>query len=93
MIVVTGGAGFIGSNLVAGLEAADAGRISVVDRLGSGEKWKNLRRRGLDEIVDPAGLDDFLARRGEDVRYVVHMGAVSATTERPDWQRTRMTTT
>ena len=81
MIVVTGGAGFIGSNLVAGLEAVDAGRISVVDRLGSGEKWKNLRRRGLDEVVDPAGLDDFLARRGEEVRYVVHMGAISATTE------------
>ncbi len=81
MIVVTGGAGFIGSNIVAGLESADAGRVSVVDRLGCGEKWKNLRGRALDELVDPADLDDFLARRGEEVRYVVHMGAISATTE------------
>jgi ADP-L-glycero-D-manno-heptose 6-epimerase len=81
VIVVTGGAGFIGSNIVAGLESADAGRVSVVDRLGCGEKWKNLRGRALDELVDPADLDDFLARRGEEVRYVVHMGAISATTE------------
>jgi ADP-L-glycero-D-manno-heptose 6-epimerase len=81
VIVVTGGAGFIGSNIVAGLESADTGRVSVVDRLGCGEKWKNLRGRALDELVDPADLDDFLARRGEEVRYVVHMGAISATTE------------
>ena len=81
MIVVTGGAGFIGSNLVAGLEQADGGRVSVVDRLGTDDKWKNLRRRGLDELVDPEGLDEFLARRGPEVRYVVHMGAISATTE------------
>ncbi|MEX2465488.1 MAG: ADP-glyceromanno-heptose 6-epimerase [Gemmatimonadota bacterium] len=81
MIVVTGGAGFIGSNLVAALEEAEAGPVSVVDRLGTGDKWKNLRRRGLDELVDPDGFDDFLSRRGGDVRYVVHMGAISATTE------------
>ncbi len=81
MIVVTGGAGFIGSNLVAGLEEADAGRVSVVDRLGTGDKWKNLRARGLDELVEPEGLDDFLDRRARDIRYVVHMGAISATTE------------
>ena len=81
MIVVTGGAGFIGSNLVAGLEDADLGPVSVVDRLGRGEKWKNLRRRDLDELVDPSGLDDFLERRVRDISYVVHMGAISATTE------------
>jgi ADP-L-glycero-D-manno-heptose 6-epimerase len=81
MIVVTGGAGFIGSNLVAGLEDADLGPVSVVDRLGRDEKWKNLRRRDLDELVDPSGLDDFLLRRERDITYVVHMGAISATTE------------
>jgi len=81
MIVVTGGAGFIGSNFVAGLEEAAAGRVTVVDRLGTDDKWKNLRRRLLDELVDPAALGDLLARRAADVRYVVHMGAVSATTE------------
>jgi ADP-L-glycero-D-manno-heptose 6-epimerase len=81
MIVVTGGAGFIGSNLVAGLEDANLGPVSVVDRLGRDEKWKNLRRRDLDELVDPSDLEDFLQRRERDITYVVHMGAISATTE------------
>jgi ADP-L-glycero-D-manno-heptose 6-epimerase len=81
MIVVTGGAGFIGSNLVAGVQGAALGPVSVVDRLGNDDKWKNLRRHELDELVDPTGLEEFLERRGRDVTYVVHMGAVSATTE------------
>ena len=81
MIVVTGGAGFIGSNLVAGLEEAGRGPVTVVDRLGHDDKWKNLRRRELDELVDPDGLDDFLQRRVHDITHVVHMGAISATTE------------
>jgi ADP-L-glycero-D-manno-heptose 6-epimerase len=81
MIVVTGGAGFIGSNLVAGLEEAGRGPVTVVDRLGHDDKWKNLRRRELDEIVDPDGLDDLLHRRLHDITQVVHMGAISATTE------------
>jgi ADP-L-glycero-D-manno-heptose 6-epimerase len=81
MILVTGGAGFIGSNIVAGLEAAEVGPICVVDRLGTGDKWKNLRGRELDELIDPTGLDEFLNGRGREIGYVVHMGAISATTE------------
>ena len=42
MYVVTGGAGFIGSNIVAGLEESAAGDIVVCDRLGSDEKWRNI---------------------------------------------------
>lgn len=80
MILVTGGAGFIGSNVVAALEA-QGGRVAVVDRFGSDDKWRNLASRELDEIVDPTGLDDFLERRGDDVDAIVHMGAISATTE------------
>jgi ADP-L-glycero-D-manno-heptose 6-epimerase len=81
VIVVTGGAGFIGSNLVAGLEDAGKGPICVVDRLGTDDKWKNLRGRELDELVDPGDLDGLLQRRVRDVQYVIHMGAISSTTE------------
>ena len=81
MIVVTGGAGFIGSNLVAGLEEGGFGPVSVVDRFGYDDKWKNLRRRELDELVAPEEAFDFLDRRKADITYVFHMGAVSATTE------------
>ena len=43
--VVTGGAGFLGSNLIAGLEAAGRRSVIVCDRLGSGEKWRNLAKQ------------------------------------------------
>lgn len=81
MFVVTGGAGFIGSNIVASLEAAGRGPVSVVDRLGTGDKWKNLRRRELDDLVAPEDVFDFLEWREGDVEAVIHMGAISATTE------------
>ena len=42
MIVITGGAGFIGSNLAAALEERGERELVVCDRLGSGEKWRNL---------------------------------------------------
>lgn len=80
MILVTGGAGFIGSNLVAQL--VDEGhRVVVVDRLGSGDKWKNLRAHELQGIVDPDDLDGYLEAPGGEIEYVFHMGAVSSTTE------------
>ena len=44
MIIVTGGAGFIGSAMIAALNSRDITDILVVDQLGSDEKWKNLRK-------------------------------------------------
>lgn len=84
MIVVTGGAGFIGSNIVKGLNEAGEDKILVVDRLGTADKWKNLV--GLD-FLDYEHKDDFEAKldRGlfdEGVRAVFHLGACSSTTER-----------
>jgi ADP-L-glycero-D-manno-heptose 6-epimerase len=83
MIVVTGGAGFIGSNLVAGLEAAGRGPVAVCDALGSGDKWRNIAKRELAAIVPPEGLFEFLDRDGirERVETVFHLGAVSSTVE------------
>jgi len=81
MILVTGGAGFIGSNLVAALEARGS-QVAVCDRLGSGEKWKNLAKRELAAFVEPEGLAHFLERHRDALAAIFHLGAVSATTER-----------
>jgi len=80
MILVTGGTGFIGSNLVGAL-AERGERVSISDTLGSGDKWRNIARHEIDELIDPSALDDFLLRRGDEIDFVYHMGAISATTE------------
>jgi len=81
MIVVTGGAGFIGSNIVAGLEKRGYKDIVVADRLGRGDKWKNIAKRELAAIVPPEETFYFLRRYEKEIGCVVHMGAVSSTTE------------
>ncbi|MFC7333391.1 ADP-glyceromanno-heptose 6-epimerase [Rhodocista pekingensis] len=81
MLVVTGGAGFIGSNLVAGLEEAGLGPVVVCDRLGRGEKWRNLGKRALWDLIPPEELFRYLDRHAGEIDCVFHMGAVSETTE------------
>ncbi len=83
MIIVTGGAGFIGSNLVTGLNARGRDDIMVVDNLENGVKFRNLADLS---IVDYLDKRDFLerVRRGEfasGIDAVFHEGACSATTE------------
>lgn len=78
MFLVTGGAGFIGSNVVASLNEAGQTDIVVNDRLGSDGKWRNLQKRQLADLVDPADLMRWLEGRKLDA--VVHMGAISETT-------------
>ena len=82
MILVTGGAGFIGSNLVAALLERGLGPVAVVDRLGRDEKWRNLAKHDLEALVAPEGLAHFLQERGNEIAYVYHMGAISSTMER-----------
>jgi ADP-L-glycero-D-manno-heptose 6-epimerase len=85
MIIVTGGAGFIGSNLVAALEQHGHHDLVVCDRLGHGEKWRNLAKRELGAIIAPEELTAFLAdqRWRGTVEAIFHLGAISSTTE-PD---------
>lgn len=79
MIVVTGGAGFIGSNIVAALNEAGRHDIVICDRLGTGDKWRNLGKRVFVDFLRPEQLGGWLEGR-RDVEAVIHMGAKSATT-------------
>ena len=79
MYLITGGAGFIGSNLVAALCRRGA-EVVVADRLGAEGKWRNLARHPIAGIVPPEELDRFLASE-PPLTAVLHMGAVSDTTE------------
>jgi ADP-L-glycero-D-manno-heptose 6-epimerase len=80
MIIVTGGAGFIGSNLVAALDARGA-RVVVCDWLGREEKWRNIAKHDLEAVIAPERLPAFLERHQSDIETIFHMGAISTTTE------------
>ncbi len=78
MLLVTGGAGFIGSNVVASLNETGRADIAVNDVLGSEGKWHNLAACQLADFVPPADLWRWLDGRKLDV--VVHLAAISSTT-------------
>jgi ADP-L-glycero-D-manno-heptose 6-epimerase len=80
LVVVTGGAGFIGSHIVGELAAAGL-RVAVTDRLRSGEKWRNIAPAQLHDVISPKLLFEWLGRRRDKVAAIVHMAAISSTTE------------
>lgn len=80
MILVTGGAGFIGSNIAAQLEAQGK-RVVLCDHFGAADKWKNVAKLNPADVVAPPELPHWIEQNKSNVRAVVHMGAISATTE------------
>jgi ADP-L-glycero-D-manno-heptose 6-epimerase len=82
MIIVTGGAGFIGSNIVAALEERGLDRIVVCDTFGDTVKWQNLVKHDLYNCIDSSQLLTYLEAQKAQVRVIFHMGAISSTTEK-----------
>jgi ADP-L-glycero-D-manno-heptose 6-epimerase len=78
MFLVTGGAGFIGSNLIASLNEAGRTDIAINDTLGNDGKWRNLGARQIADFVPPTELPRWLD--GRKLEAVVHLGAISSTT-------------
>jgi len=78
MILVTGGAGFIGSNLIASLNDRGVTEIAVNDQLGSAAKERNLAKHRYADLFPPEELFRWL--EGRKLEAVLHMGAISSTT-------------
>src|ERR1700761_1763772 len=78
MILVTGGAGFIGSNLHAALVRRGHETV-IVDTLRSAGKWRNLAKHPPARLIPPSEIDTFLEGR-PPLEMVYHFGAVSSTT-------------
>jgi ADP-L-glycero-D-manno-heptose 6-epimerase len=78
MILVTGGAGFIGSNIVAALGERGA-PVAVCDFLGEQGKWRNLAKAELRDVFHPDQLGAWLEQHTDEIETVIHMGAISAT--------------
>ena len=84
MYIVTGGAGFIGSAVVWGLNSLGKEDILVVDNLSTSDKWKNLVNRRYSAYLHRDAFLELVKRDGlgNDIDAIIHMGACSSTTER-----------
>ena len=81
MYIVTGATGFIGSNLLYAMQQSGYTNIVAVDNFGSESKWRNVAKRGALRFVLPDQLQDFLASHSSEVKAILHLGAISSTTE------------
>lgn len=82
LIIVTGATGFIGSNVLQALESSGYRHIVCCDNFGSGHKWKNVAKRSLVQYILPEQIHKFLNDHNAQIAAIIHMGAISSTTER-----------
>lgn len=80
-IVVTGGAGFIGSGVIRHLNEKGINNIVVVDELDQTEKWKNLVGKSIHDIIDKNDVFDWLEDRQNTIKAFIHLGACTSTVE------------
>lgn len=80
-IVVTGGAGFIGSGVIRHLNEQGLANIIVVDELAKSEKWKNLVGKRFVDFISKHQLFDWLKGREAEIEAFIHLGACSSTVE------------
>lgn len=81
-ILVTGGGGFIGSNLVAALIERGSHNVVVCDIFGDNDKWRNLAKHPVSEIVTPDTLFDWLDGNHAQLDMIYHLGSLSSTVEK-----------
>lgn len=81
MVIVTGATGFIGSNLLYGLEQASYTSIVGVDTFGNGDKWRNVAKRKYVDFITTDSILTFISENHSEIQAVVHLGAISSTTE------------
>jgi ADP-L-glycero-D-manno-heptose 6-epimerase len=81
-ILVTGGGGFLGSNLVAELIARGTHNIVVCDAFGVGDKWRNLSKHPIHEIITPEEIFGWLEANKNNLEIIYHLGSISSTVEK-----------
>ena len=80
MIIITGGAGFIGSNLIYALNKKKERNIVICDNINSQLKKKYLKKAKYKKIIKSSNLFRFLKKNNQKIKYIFHLGAISATT-------------
>ena len=81
-ILVTGGGGFVGSNLVAALlRLGEQHQVVVCDNFGKSEKWRNLNKHPTYEVIPPSQLFSWMEENVSKIELVYHLGAISSTVE------------
>ncbi len=80
-ILVTGGAGFIGSNVANAIADEGKYRVVVCDTFGHTEKWRNLSKHQIFEIISPEEIMFWLESNQDNLKGIIHLGAISSTTE------------